>query len=262
MEPMRNSQPYAGRLNRAGLPEDGMKKLKIPSDLTTLAYHSIKQYILEGRFDQESRLTEALLSSQLGISRSPVREALNSLATEGLITIEPRRGASLRRFSVKEMSDLYNLRKVLEVYAVQTAKITPKLLTTLEKSIERVRELLDTSNKLEYIEEDMRFHGAIAEATSNRPLVSVLKNIQNQIWLCRCQTYNLSSGTAPHAHRAIVEALRKSDVSAAKRAMGDHISYVRQQLIDYVVSRNITELPWSSNGQHAEKTSTERAPAH
>jgi hypothetical protein len=44
--------------------------------------------------------------------------------------------------------------------------------------------------------------------------------------------------------------------------MGDHISYVRQQLIDYVVSRNITELPWSSNGQHAEKTSTERAPAH
>lgn len=168
-----------------------MKKIKIPSDLTTLAYNSIKQFILEGRVDQESRLTETMLSDQLGISRSPIREALNSLATEGLITIEPRRGASLRRFSVKETSDLYDLRELLEVYSVQTAEVTPKLLATLEKSIERSQALLDANKKLEFIEEDMRFHGAIAAATGNQPLASVVENIQHQIWLCRCKTYNL-----------------------------------------------------------------------
>ena len=62
-----------------------MKKLKIPSNLTTLAYNSIKEYILEGRLDENSRLTEEFLSTQLGISKSPIREALNRLETEGLI---------------------------------------------------------------------------------------------------------------------------------------------------------------------------------
>lgn len=79
-----------------------MKKIKIPTDLTTLAYDSIKRYILEGRLDQEGRLTEKMLSEQLGISRSPIREALNSLATEHLITIEPRRGASFADFLSKK----------------------------------------------------------------------------------------------------------------------------------------------------------------
>src|ERR1700735_300912 len=126
-----------------------MRKLKIPSDLTALAYSSIKQYILEGQTDPDLRLTEAVLSEQLGISRSPVREALNSLATEGLITIEPRRGAFLRRFSVKEVSDLYDLRKLLEGFAVQTAEITPKFLAGLDKSIERSTVLLNSNKKRE-----------------------------------------------------------------------------------------------------------------
>lgn len=228
-----------------------MKKLKIPSDLTTLAYNSIKQYILEGRLDKDSRLTEALLSSQLGISRSPVREALNSLATEGLITIEPRRGASLRRFTVKEMSDLYELREVLEVFAVQTAEVTPKLLNTLTKSVERVRELLDGKKQLEYMEEDTHFHGAIAEATGNQSLIAVLENIQNQLWLCRRETYNLSSKTAYEAHNAIVQALKEGDRRAAKAAMGNHISYVRRQLLDFVAAQQPGEQPdpENENGQ-------------
>lgn len=202
--------------------------------MTTLAYDRIKEYILEGRLDQESRLTESMLSEQLGISRSPIREALNSLATEHLIKIEPRRGASLRKFSVQETSDLYDVRKLLEVYAVQTAEVTPELLANLENSIERSASLLAANRKREFIEEDMRFHGAIANATGNRPLASVLENIQDRIWLCRCKTYNLSSSTAPKAHRAIVNALKRGDRKEAKKAMGDHIDYVRQQLINFV----------------------------
>ena len=70
-----------------------MKKIDIPSNLTTLAYNSIREYILQGRLDDASRLTEDFLSNQLGISKSPVREALNRLEAEGLIRIEPRKGA-------------------------------------------------------------------------------------------------------------------------------------------------------------------------
>jgi len=225
-----------------------MKKIKIPSDLTGLAYNSIKQHILEGRLDQDSRLTESLLSEQLGISRSPIREALNSLATEGLITIEPRRGAFLRRFSVKEVGDLYELRKLLEGHAVQTAEITPKFLVGLEKSIERSQALLNANKKREFIEEDMWFHGAIATAAGSQPLFAMLENIQNQIWLCRCKTYNLSSSSAPQNHRFIVEALRENDRRKAKIAMREHIEYVQQQLVAYLSSHATAPESESANG--------------
>ncbi|HKZ00992.1 MAG TPA: GntR family transcriptional regulator, partial [Pyrinomonadaceae bacterium] len=80
-----------------------MKKLRIPDNLTTLAYKSIKDHIWEGDLDEGTRLTEEKLSQMLGISKSPVREALNRLEAEGLVRIEPRRGAHLRIFSAKEI---------------------------------------------------------------------------------------------------------------------------------------------------------------
>src|SRR5215472_9756193 len=129
-----------------------MKKLKIPSNLTTLAYNSIKEYILEGRLDENSRLTEEFLSTQLGISKSPIREALNRLETEGLIRIEPRKGAYLRRLSAAEVTDLYDLREALETHVMRTAKLTPKLLADLRQSLKRHRTYLEANEKMQYIE--------------------------------------------------------------------------------------------------------------
>src|SRR5438876_11187946 len=99
-----------------------MKKLKIPANLTALAYNSIKEYILDGRLDESSRLTEEFLSGRLGISKSPIREALTRLEAEGLIRIEARRGAYLPSLTIKEIDELYDLREALEVHAVRTAQ--------------------------------------------------------------------------------------------------------------------------------------------
>src|SRR5882724_6322032 len=119
-----------------------IEKLAPQRNLTALAYESIKRYILEGDLDEDSRLTEDFLSGQLGISKSPVREALNTLQSEGLIRIEPRRGAYLRRFTVKEVQDLYDLRETLEAHAVASAKVTPELIAKLEASIARTKKWL------------------------------------------------------------------------------------------------------------------------
>src|SRR5574340_898893 len=99
-----------------------MKKLHIPSNLTSLAYDSIKRYILDGKLDEDARLTEEFLSTSLGISKSPIREALNRLETEGFIRIEPRRGAYLQEYSTQDIKDLYDLRNALETHAVHTAE--------------------------------------------------------------------------------------------------------------------------------------------
>lgn len=211
-----------------------IEKLEAPQNLTALAYNSIKAYILREDLDEKTRLTEEFLSTQLGISKSPVREALNSLHTEGLVRIEARRGAYLRRFSPKEVKDLYDLREALEVYAVGVAELTPALIAALHQSTQRTLKLLKAGDRPSHIEEDANFHGLIVNATGNAELSRVLTNIQSQIWICRRKTYALSSSTAPDAHRAIVEALEKGDRKKAQAAMQDHIALVRERLIDFM----------------------------
>jgi DNA-binding GntR family transcriptional regulator len=211
-----------------------MKKLNTPQNLTALAYDSIKAYILREELDENTRLTEDFLSKQLGISKSPVREALNSLHTEGLIRIEARRGAYLRRFSVKEVKDLYELREAIEVYAVGVAKLSPRLIADLKSSIQRTKKFLKANDRVGHIEEDTKFHGLITAATGNLELCRVLANIQNQIWLCRRKTYDLSSSTSPAAHQSILAALEKGSRTEAQKAMRNHIAFVRQRLIAYM----------------------------
>jgi len=211
-----------------------IEKIETPHSLTALAYKSIKAYILREDLDERTRLTEELLSSQLGISKSPVREALNSLHTEGLIRIEARRGAYLRAFSVKEVKDLYDLREALEVYAVGVAELTPRLIADLRQSTLHTGKLLKANDKLGHIDEDTRFHGLIASATGNAELSRVLDNIQSQIWICRRKTYELSSSTAPEAHCAILEALERGNRKEAQTAMRGHINLVSQRLISYM----------------------------
>jgi DNA-binding GntR family transcriptional regulator len=211
-----------------------IQRLLTPQNLTALAYESIKRHILEGNLSHDARLTEETLSQQLGISKSPIREALNGLQNEGLIRIEPRRGAYLRRFSIKEVEDLYNLREALEVYAVSAVQITPELIQELQRSVERTIRHLKSDDKVRHIEEDTRFHGVIAKATHNDELCRILENIQNQIWLFRCQTYELSSSSAPEAHRAILEAFANGDIQEAQLAMRQHIGHVRTRLIDFL----------------------------
>jgi DNA-binding GntR family transcriptional regulator len=209
-----------------------IRKLKPARSLTQLAYGSIKAYILHEDFADDTRLTEDFLSRRLGISKSPVREALNSLNTEGLIRIEPRRGAYLRSFSVQEARDLYNLREILEVYAVSIATLTPEVIGELRSSTQRMRKFLKAKDKASHIEEDVHFHQLIASATGNSELCRVLANIHSQIWLCRRKTYNLSASTSPDIHQSILEALAIGDRTLAQKRMRDHIAMVRQRLID------------------------------
>lgn len=218
-----------------------IKKIEAPQNLTALAYASIKAYILRENLDEDTRLTEEFLSSQLGISKSPVREALNSLHTEGLIRIESRRGAYLRCFSIQEVKDLYDLREALEVYAVGAALLTSQVILELRQSTERAQKYLKSNNKLGHIEEDTKFHALIAAATGNAELCRVLANVQSQLWLCRRKTYDLSSSTLLDAHQAITEALEKGNRQKAQAAMRNHIDLVRKRLISFMEHKKVSD---------------------
>ena len=211
--------------------------LKLPKvfrapNLTELAYLSVKQHLLNGKLVEGSRLTEEALSSQLGISKSPVREALTRLESEGLIVIESRRGAYVRKFSIRETRDLYNVRELLEVHAVGIARLSPGLLRDLAESIERTRYHLEHGDMIAHVEEDIRFHSMIAAATENEELCRILENVQHKSLLSRAKTYHLSATTAPVSHQKIYRALKAGDRAAAQQAMSEHIAFVRDTLLE------------------------------
>lgn len=209
-----------------------MKKLSNLPNLTELTYRSIKEQLLDGTLAEGTRLTEEQLASQLGISKSPVREALNRLEAEGLISIEARRGAYVREFSSKEISDLYDFREVLELHAISAARVTPELLEQMAASIERIRQFLASGEKARHIEEDLRFHALIADASGNAEFCRVFQNVQQKSLLCRYKTYHLSGTTAPASHGSIYQALEINDRQAAMDAMREHIRYVKTRLLE------------------------------
>ena len=206
---------------------------KIPKypNLTELAYLHIKRDILEGSFGEGTKLTEDMLADRLGISKSPVREALNRLESEGLVSIEPRRGAYVRRFTLQEACDLYGLREVLEVHAVGLAKITPSFLKDLADSIQRIKGDLDERNTIAYVEEDIRFHNLIAGATGNQELRRILENISQKTALCRSKTYRLVAADSPDCHDRIYQALKDGNRELAQQAMREHILFFRDALL-------------------------------
>jgi len=208
-----------------------LKKLQNSLSLTEQAHESIKRYILAKNPGEEVRLTETFFAEQLGISKSPVREALNSLQSEGLVRIEPRRGAYIHTFSDKEIADLYELREALEGFAAMTVVATPKLIGKLRRSVERTQAFLQVGEKSKYIDEDIFFHQTIVGATGNQQLSRVYKNLQDKLLLCRYQTYQLTSSDTPSAHRNITEAIASDDRELARSEICAHIRFVRDALL-------------------------------
>jgi DNA-binding GntR family transcriptional regulator len=208
-----------------------MLKIAKPPNLTELAYLSVRQSLVDGSLAEGERLTEESLATQLGISKSPIREALTRLESEGLLCIEARRGAYVRMFTSKDVSDLYDLRELLEVHAVGLAVITPTFLHELAESIEHTQIHLQAGDRIAHVEEDIRFHNLISAATGNEELRRILENLNHKSLLCRSKTFELSSTTAPVSHSRIYLALKEGDRGLAQQAMRDHIQFVRDSLL-------------------------------
>ncbi len=236
-----------------------MRKLRIPDNLTRLAYKQIRGYLLSGQLEEGGRMTEESVAQQLGISKSPIREAFNRLEAEGLIRIEPRRGAYLRSFSIQEVADIYDFREALEVHTVLTANITPELISFLEASVERHASYHTADDKPSYIAEDIQFHAAIAEATGNERLCQALENLQHQLSLLRRTTYDLSSSKAVAAHAGLLRALANHDREEAQSLMRTHIRGTRDQLVQHMRSQEAASIAGSAKDAISSMARTSKA---
>ncbi len=209
-------------------------KLKIPPTLTQQAYQRIRNGILSGTLANGNRLTEDYLAQALGISKSPVREAMNRLENEGLIVIKPRRGAFIRSFSPRDVDEIYDLREALECHLVRNLKLTATAHQKLTHAVQKAFQALERSDRRQYISSDMEFHSILARCSENSRLRQVLENMYGQLVVLRLRTYQLTGQHSTLQHRRILNALRRRDNALAEKLMAEHIREVRARLLEFM----------------------------
>lgn len=188
------------------------------------------------RFLPGERLNEAVLAKELGVSRTPLREALNRLTAEGFLTFSVNNGFFRKPLDVKEIFDLYEFRMHLELAAVRLAveRATEEQLAEIEAfSIESARdEPGRTIDDLVALDE--QFHEMLMRLTGNVQMLNSLRNINARIQFVRWldMTERRAETQSQHAH--IVAALRKRDLSESERLISEHIAHRLEQIFEKV----------------------------
>ncbi len=198
-------------------------------------YEEIVRLIVSGELPSGVSIDEKALTEKLQVSRTPFREAIGTLAKEGLIEIKPYRGFFVRSFSRKEIEDLYELRKTLECFAVELAvpRMSDRDIAGLERVLDEAVAALERGDMQTYGVRDREFHETIAERSDNAALIETLSRLAMQIQVCRTianESRDLAQRAATERDE-ILKALRARDVAAASALMREHISDVQQAVL-------------------------------
>ena len=216
-----------------------------------LAYDHILRRLLAGGFLGGSALHEIPLAKEIGISRTPVREAIGQLVAEGVLHESPGRGAAFIEPNRREIIELYELREALEVFAVRKAArhgISGKESETLGELVKEIRDcrlLLEKSRKpalrgqlLErFLAADFRFHALLLQSAGNERIAKAAANTRLLIRIFAMRREHHSASLLKQIevfHRDILEAVRRGDVEQAGRLLGEHIRLsLEERLAEY-----------------------------
>lgn len=199
--------------------------------LREIVYEELKRQILVGEILPGTRMMEVELADSMGVSRTPVREAIRKLEKEGLVVIEPRRGAYASDISIKELLDVLEVRRDLEGLA---ASLASKSVSEDEKN-EFVRinaaykKAIEDGNTEDMIEYDSKFHRLIGECSGNGALTQVLSQIQELSLRFRYLYYDdfTRYEHMPMEHEAIEEAILSGDADRARSVSSEHIEKLK-----------------------------------
>ena len=210
-------------------------RLPAPQSASAAAGEVIREAIIDGRLPPGQRLKEEELARELGISRTPVREALLMLESEGLVESIPRRGATVRSYAVSDLDDVYQLRALLEGHAARraAARISPADVTRLEKSCDRFDRLRAEDDLLDLVKENLLFHSVVHEAAASDRLAALIRKVI-EIPLVYKSFYWYSPEQkviSQHYHRQLARALKLGDGERAELIMKEHVLEARDFLL-------------------------------
>lgn len=200
-------------------------------------YERLKEDIISGKIPQGQILNERKLSDELGISRTPVREALQMLQNEGWVDVEPYKGIYVKEFTSQDIRDVLNVRRSLEILAVDLAinNLTDADIKKLEVIIEEQSALRENYDPNEFIRIDREFHKSIIEMANNGILSSMINIISDKVRCLGIKALNSHERYMEtlEEHMAILKALKERDAVVAKHAMEKHMVQTSKTLISY-----------------------------
>ena len=203
--------------------------------LRDVVFNTLRQAILKGELKPGERLMEIQLAKRLGVSRTPVREAIRKLELEGLVLMIPRKGAEVAEITKQDLEDVLEVRTALEELAVKDAcdHITDEQLLELKKAAGEFKRALEGTDLIACAEADMHFHEVIYGATNNRRLIQILNNLREQMYRYRME-YLKDKRTHKNLieeHDAIRRALKKHDKAKAGNAIRTHIDNQKRSIL-------------------------------
>ncbi|HEY7604419.1 MAG TPA: GntR family transcriptional regulator [Gaiellaceae bacterium] len=197
-------------------------------------YDHLRGEILAGRLQPGTELAEVALAEQLGVSRGPIREAIGRLASEGLVTVRPRRGAVVSSLSKEEFLELYQVREALELMAVKLAvpRLQPEDIAALQRLIDQMAADAERNRVAEFFEANARFHASLVDASGNARLGELYRQLLDQLGRYRTRSLllrgNMQRSVAEHA--AILRAAKRGDAARASHLMSEHIRVPQRRI--------------------------------
>lgn len=195
--------------------------------LRDVVFHTLREAILRGELKPGERLMELQLAARLGVSRTPIREAIRMLEQEGLAVTIPRRGAEVARMTEKDMQDVLQVREALDALAAGIACecITQEELEQLEQAMMDFEQAANTKDIKRIADTDMVFHDIIYQATRNPKLVNILNNLREQMYRYRVE-YLKDEKNYPvllNEHRQIFQGLSEQNKELLTDSMRRHV---------------------------------------
>lgn len=196
--------------------------------LRDVVFNTLRRAILRGELKPGERLMEIQLANKLGVSRTPIREAIRKLELEGLVLMIPRKGAEVAEITEKNLRDVLEVRCALEELAVQLAcdRIDGSGLKELHEAADRFRNILDSDDITQIAQADEAFHDVIFTATGNQRLIQLLNNLREQMYRYRIE-YLKKKECYPQLldeHESIIHAIESQDKEMAMQITGQHIN--------------------------------------
>lgn len=206
--------------------------------LRDVVFNTLRQAILKGELKPGERLMEIALAEKLGVSRTPIREAMRKLELEGLVVMIPRRGAQVANITEKDLNDVLEVRIALENVAIEKActRMSKEDMGRLWLAAKEFERTMAEGNLVRLAEADVAFHEIIYRASDNKRLNQVLNNLREQIYRYRVEYLKEEEtrNVLVKEHEELTKAIRERDVKKAQEISFRHIENQRRAIIQSI----------------------------
>jgi DNA-binding GntR family transcriptional regulator len=212
--------------------------------LRDVVFNTLRQEILTGKLKPGERLMEIHLANKLGVSRTPIREAIRKLELEGLVIMIPRRGAEVAQITLKSLEDVMEVRRALDVLAIELAceRMPAHELDKLCQACEDFAAAVKTRDTRKIAEADVVFHDIIVMSSGNARLIQLVNNLSEQMYRYRFEYLKDESthDMLHQEHQEMYQSIVRKDKETAARVVRKHIdnqeeAIIRQLQLDKLV---------------------------